>query len=168
MDDTIREKIILEFIARAAVIRTTGSPQLYATDCGETVFRATPQVDPDDLPCCIIWPQAEDSENINGKCRHKMPIQVEGIMVFSPLNPSVTSEKILGDLFRCFLARTWERRRLVASPASPPTYDPPYAESIVYLGGGTDSYPEEGSKTVGAMAKFMVTYYTKIGDPYSQ
>jgi hypothetical protein len=168
MDDTIREKIIQEIVTRAAVIRTTGSPQLYATDCGAHVFRARPKVDPDDLDCIVIWPQSEEAEHINGQVRHRMVVQVEGIALFGADTPSEVAERILGDLIRCFTTRTWDRRRLVASPASPVTYDPPYAESIVYQGGGTDSYPEEGSVSVGAAAKFLVTYYTKIGDPYSQ
>lgn len=179
MDDTIREKIIKEFIARAAVIRTTGSPQLYATDCGASVYRARPMVDPEDVPCCIVWPQPEETTQIHGQNRNEMIVQVEGFHCFgteavsrgfaaTEEDPSTVSERILGDLIRCFTSRAWDRRRLVASPASPVIYDPPYAESIVYQGGGTDSYPEEGSVTVAAAAGFLVTYFTKLGDPYSQ
>jgi len=51
---------------------------------------------------------------------------------------------------------------------SPVTYLAPYVESIVYQGGGTNEYPEDGAKLVGATAKFLVTYYTTIGDPYNQ
>jgi hypothetical protein len=166
--NTIRELIILELIARAAVMRTTGSPQSYATDIGATVLRTRPKIDPDDLPCTVVWPQVETAENANGQSRHRMPVKIEGIAVFGAENLSVISERILGDLIKCFTSPAWDRRRIVTSPASPVTYLNPYLENIVYQGGGTDSYPEAGSTTVGASATFLVTYWTKIGDPYSQ
>jgi len=166
--NTIRELIIQELIARAAEIATTGSPQAYATDIGATIFRAHPKVDPDDLPCLVVWPQVETAENMNGVSRHRMPVKIEGLAAFESSEPSVISERILGDLIKCFTSPTWDRRRLVASPASPATYLDPYLESIVYQGGGTESYPEDGSLTVGAAATFLVTYWTAIGDPYSQ
>jgi hypothetical protein len=166
--NTIRELIIQDLIARAAEIATTGSPQDYATDIGATIFRAHPKVDPDDLPCLVVWPQVETAENMPGQSRHRMPVKIEGLAAFASSEPSVISERILGDLIKCFTSPTWDRRRLVTSPASPATYLDPYLESIVYQGGGTDSYPEDGSLTVGASATFLVTYWTTIGDPYSQ
>jgi hypothetical protein len=42
-----------------------------------------------------------------------------------------------------------------------------YADSIEYLTGGTDSYPEEGHKTVGASGLFNIGYVTNSGDPYN-
>lgn len=168
MTDTIRELIIQELIARAAVIKTTGPPQAYATDMGETALRARPKIEPAELPCCVIWPQPEEAENMHGLSRHRMPIKVEGIVVFHDDSPSVVSERILGDLIKCFTSPTWDRRRLVASPASPVTYLEPYIESIVYQGGGTDEYPEDGAVSVSAYARFLVTYWTAIGDPFTQ
>lgn len=168
MSDTIRELIIQEFITRAAVIVNTASPPDYATNIGSNVLRARPKVDPGDLPCCVIWPQPEEAEYSHGQVRHKMPIRVEGIVAFGATDPSVISERILGDLIKCFTSQSWDRRRLVASPASPVTYDDPYAESIIYQGGGTEEYPEDGSKAVGASARFLVTYWTAIGDPTDQ
>lgn len=166
MDDTIRELIIQEFIARAAVIRSNGSPQAYATDIGETVLRVRPKVDPEELPCCVIWPGTEEAEYKNGQTLCRMPIRVEGLAVFGEENPSVVVERILGDLKKAFTSPAWDRRRPVAG--SPVTYLPPYAESIVYTGGGPESYPEDGSVSVGVAANFRVTYWTAIGDPCSQ
>jgi len=165
MNNTIREEIILELIERAAVILTTGSPQAYSTDCGETVLRARPKVDPEELPCVVIWPRDEAAENQYGKSKHKMVIQVDGVAEFGTSDPSVISERILGDLIKCFTDQNWDRRRLVASPASPVTYLDPYAESIVYEGGGTEA-PEDNSVTVAATARFSITYWTAIGNPY--
>jgi len=165
VEETIRELIIQELVSRAAVIRSGGSPELYATDCGETVYRARPKVDPGDVPCIVIWPRPEEAENIHGQVRHRMPVQIEGIAVFGQTEPSAISEQILGDLIRCFTSSAWDRRRAVAG--SPVTYLAPYAESIIYQGGGADAYPEDGSKTVGASAQFQITYWTAIGDPYA-
>jgi len=159
--NTIREEIVLELIARAAVMRTS-SPQAYATDIGATVYRARLRVDPDNLPCAVIWPQVETAENKMGKSFHRMPIKVEGIAAFGSTDLSIISERILGDLIKCFTSPSWDRTRA----GSPAPED--YIESIVYTGGGTDSYPEEGSTSVGAYANFMITYWTAIGDPYTQ
>jgi len=162
LDDTIRELIIQELVTRAAVMRTTGSPQIYATDIGATVYRARPKIDPDDVPCTVVWPRPEEAENIHGKSRHKMPVEIEGMSEIGEEDPSAVSERILGDLIGCFTSPTWDRRRA----GSPPPAD--YIDSIVYQSGGTDAYPEDGSKHVGAAAKFLITYYTAIGDPRSQ
>jgi hypothetical protein len=159
--NTIREEIILELLARAAVIVTTGAPQAYATDIGATVFRARPKVDPDDPPCCVIWPQIEEAENTHGKTKHKMPVQVDGLAIFGATDPSVIGERILGDLIKCFTSPAWSRTRT----GTPAPQD--YIESIVYQGGGPAT-PEDGAVSVGASAKFLVTYWTKTGDPYSQ
>lgn len=160
--NTIRELIILELIARAAVIRTAGTIQAYATDIGETVLRARSKVDPEELPCVVVWPQAETAENVYGKSRHKMPVKIEGLAVFGVDDPSVISERILGDLIKCFTSPAWDRTR-----AGSPT-PPDYIESIVYNGGGADTALEDGSVAAGAPAMFLVTYDTAIGDPFSQ
>lgn len=166
--NTIRELIILEFMARAAVIRTTGSPQAYATDIGKNVVRARKTLDADELPAIVIWPMSEESQNTHGMARHIMTLRAEGICKFGTDNPSVISERILGDLIKCFTSPLWDRRRLVESPESPVTYLQPYADSIVYKSGGLESALDDGAVSVGAQAGFEVTYWTKIGDPYNQ
>jgi hypothetical protein len=168
MNETIRELIIEEFMTRAAVIVTTGSPQAYATDIGTNVLRARSQVDPGELSCVNIIPETEESENMHGLCRAKMTIRVEGLVLFGAINQSLIAERILGDLKKAFTDPNWDRRRPVTSPASPVTYLDPYAESIVYQGGGPESVLADGSVSVGAAARFLVMYWTKIGDPWSQ
>lgn len=168
MSDTIRELIVQEFITRAATLRNTASPPAYATDMGDNVLRARPRVDPSELPCCVIWPMPEEAENAHGMSRHRMRIRVDGIVEYGAESPSVVGERMLGDLIKCFTSTSWDRRRIAESPESPVTYDPPYAESIVYEGGGIEEYPEEGSVSVGVQVRFMVTYWTKIGDPFTQ
>lgn len=166
MADTIRELIIQELLTRAAVIRTTDTTPAYATDIGETVLRARPKVDPEELPLCVIWPQVETAENIHGKSFHKMPLKIEGLSVFESENPSIVSERILGDMIKCFTSPNWDRRRPVAG--SPVTYLDPYMEAIIYQGGGVESAPEDGAVSTAAHAMFLVTYYTAIGDPFTQ
>ena len=168
MADTIRELIIQEFVTRAALVRNTASPPAYVTDIGGNVLRARVRVDPSDTPCIVIWPMPEEVEMAHGLFRHRMRIRVEGVLVFGSESPSAVGERIFGDLVKCFTSPLWDRRRLAASPESPVTYDPPYAESIIYEVGGIEAYPEEGSVLVGAQVRFMVTYWTKTGDPYTQ
>ena len=151
--DTIRELIIQAIIARAAVILTTGTPQAYATDIGATVLRARPKVDPTELPCTIVWPHLETAKNVYGKSRREMPVKVEGLVAFGTVDPSVISERILGDLIKCFTSPAWE---------------PGYIESIVYQSGGVESPLDDGSISVGNQAVFLVVYDTKVGDPYTQ
>ncbi len=172
MADTIRELIIQEFVTRGALVRNTASPPAYVTDIGGNVLRARVRTVPSDPPCIVIWPMPEEVEMAHGLFRHRMRIRVEGIMAFGSGSPSVVGERMHGDLVKCFTSPSWDRRRpvLLASPESPPTYryDPPYAESLVYEGGGIEEYPEEGSVLVGAQIRIMVTYWTKVGDPYTQ
>jgi hypothetical protein len=153
--ETIRELIIDDFMDRGEVVISTGSPPDYSTDIGDHVLRARPKVDPGELPCMVIWPQAEEAENKHGSVLHRMIIKVEGVAYFASLSPSEMSEKILGDIIKCFTSRLWTRA-------------PDYIESIVYQRGGVDSYPEEGSLTAGAYAEFLVSYWTAAGNPFSQ
>lgn len=168
MSDTIRELIIQEFMTRAATLRNTASPPAYATDMGGNPLRARLRVDPDELPCIVIFPMTEEAENAHGMSRHRMRIRVDGIVAFGSESPSVVGERMLGDLIKCFTSPSWDRRRIAESPESPVTYDPPYTESIVYEGGGIEEYPEDGSVSVGVQVRFMVTYWTAIGDPFNQ
>lgn len=41
------------------------------------------------------------------------------------------------------------------------------AESIDYIGGGTDTYPDAGEKTAGCSVQFNVVYERQAGNPYA-
>jgi len=174
--DTIRELIIAQFITRAAAIKKSGG---YLSDCGLSVFRADVSIPEESVPYLVVIPQVELPELMSGKQFNVMPVDVVAVHYFGAkavelghatesLSASVWGEKLLGDLIKCFSGRDWDRRRIVASPASPVTYLSRYDDSIQYAGGGVPSYPEDGSVTVGALATFNVSYYTLIGDPFSQ
>jgi hypothetical protein len=165
VNETIRELIIQEFTARAAVIVSTGTPQLYATDIGATVLRARAKVDPDELPCCVINPGQEEAENLHGQSRARMTLTIEALAEIGVVDSSLMAERMLGDLKRAFTSPAWDHRRLVTGP--PVSWLPPLAESIIYQGGGTQTL-DDGSSTTGATARFVVTYWTAVGDPCTQ
>ncbi len=45
------------------------------------------------------------------------------------------------------------------------TRDPELTTDVTYKGGGTDTYPEEEDKSMGAYADFLVTYEMDLGEP---
>ncbi len=155
MDLTIRERIIRQFIARAAVILSSGSPQVYANNLGERVIRSRRKVSPNEAPCIFVFPFEESAEFTHGAVCHTMPIKVTGFVRMSrDDDESVISESILGDLIRCFEDHAWTSSIL--------------AESVLYAEGGEDEDPDGGSTIAGAAAVFHVKYWTVKGDPYSQ
>jgi hypothetical protein len=93
-----------------------------------------------------------------------MTMKIEGICEFGTEEPSVISERILGDLKKCIMAP----ENLLTSPHSGWSRSPDYIDKIIYTGGGTDDYPDDGEMTVGAFATFDVTYTENINDPCSQ
>jgi len=163
MSDTIREKIIKQFLTRAAVIRTTNG---YNTDIGVKVERATQH--PEKLPAVALFPYPETAEPGYGELELTMQIRVEAMVEYGSVNPSIVSELILGDLIRAFTDPAWDRRAVLPSPVSPPAYGDTYDSGIFYQGGGTNEYPDEEDRTVGTFALFAVKYSTKPGNPYEQ
>lgn len=152
MSDTIRECIIQDVIARLAGITVANG---YSTGIGANVLRAKKVIDEDDIPSCNVWPRPETAQKRYGQDVCVMPILIEGIMEFGAENPSVISERILGDLKKAIGDPAWSR-------------SPDYIDSIAYVSGGTENYPDEEDITVGATALFNVAYNTVAGDPYIQ
>lgn len=161
MSDTIREIIIQDIMARLADITVDGG---YNTDIGARVYRVRKMVDTNELPASVVWPQPEVGQSSYGQLKCTMQMRVEGIAEFGTENASVVAERILGDLKKCLLAGLDE----TVSPTTGWSRSPDYIDSIIYTGGGTDEYPEEGALSVGAYATFEIGYYTKLDDPYSQ
>ena len=153
MSDTIREKILLQIMTRLSIIKVSGG---YHTNIGDRVLRVRKAIDPDELPASVLWPLPEEAEQLSyGNLRCSMPIKVTAFLNFGAENPSVVSEKVLGDLIKCLTSSSWVR-------------SPDYISDIAYRGGGSDEYPEEGETVVGTHADFAVVYETENGDPYSQ
>ncbi|MBN2397101.1 MAG: hypothetical protein JXI32_01870 [Deltaproteobacteria bacterium] len=152
MSDTIREKIIGQIMDRLATIKVSAG---YNTDIGENVLRVRRSLDSDELPGCVLWPLPEVTEQLYGRAKCTMPVKITAFAEFGAVNPSVVSEKILGDLIKCLTAPSWTRT-------------PEYISDLAYSGGGSDEYPEEGETVIGTHGDFTVVYETKNGDPYSQ
>ena len=148
MSDTIRELIILDFVARGAVIRT-GSPSNYHTDIGATVdrWRQHPIA-----PALNIWDRPEAGSKAYGMQKLTMPILIEGTAAYGNAKAAVIAGRILGDIIRAFMSPSWSR-------------SPNYIDSIDYITGGTENYPDEEDLIVGAYALFHVAYTTQVGDP---
>jgi len=161
MNSTIRELVILDILARLAVITTAND---YAIGMGAHVIRARKSIDPSELPAVVLWPGTETAVPTYRESVCTMVVRVEGIAVFGSTNPSVMAEKILGDLKKCLLAQD-DRS---GSPWTGWNRSPDYIDSIVYTAGGTDEYPDEGNLTVGAAVTFNVQYTTKSDDPTAQ
>jgi hypothetical protein len=148
MSLTVREKIIRQFMTRLSVITTLNG---YGTDLGTKVIRARRSIDDNELPVSVLWPGPETAKEIYGITQCSMMLRVEGLALFGSENPSEVSERILGDLIKCVMAKTWTR-------------DPELVTDIYYREGGTETYPEEGQVAVGAYADFAVTYETDLGE----
>lgn len=149
MSLTIREKIIRQFMTRLSAIFVSNG---YGTDIGARVIRARRSIDDKELPVSVLWPGPETAKEIYDVTQCSMTIRVEGLAVFGSENPSEVSERILGDLIRCVMSRTWIR-------------DPELVTGISYTGGGAETYPEEEEISVGAFAEFLVTYEMNLGSP---
>jgi len=152
MSDTIREIIIKDFIARAAIIKVAAG---YATSIGTNVIRARKKLEDKEIPGTVIIPGVETSETMNGYRKCKMEMRVEGLANFGKIDPSVISEKILGDIEKCFLSDSWSR-------------SPDYIKGIDCTGGGTEEYPDDDQVSIGAYAIFNVIYWKKLNDPTAQ
>jgi hypothetical protein len=105
MTDTIREQIISAIETKMAIIREDKG---YQTECGKAVFRVKKEIDPDELPAVIIWPKSESATRQYKADNITMPVEVQGLQLFGDTNPSIISEKILGDLKEALMGRRWE------------------------------------------------------------
>lgn len=148
MSDTIREVIIQDILARAATIRTANG---YGTNIGATVERANNNPS---APCVNVFPGVENATKAYGKQMPIMPVVIEGYLLYGNENPSVVSERILGDLIKAFCSPSWSR-------------SPDYIDGIDYAQGGTASYPDNEDVTVGASIGINIRYTTALGDPYN-
>ena len=154
--DTIREQIIASICAELVDIRTASG---YNVDLGSTVKRAQKLNDKDKLPAVAVFPLTEDNEPIQGKNLLTMNVRIEGLSKFGSKNPSVVAEAMLGDIIKRMTNPTLNAADDIAGG---------FAESVRYLEGGVDDYPDDGQYSVGVFGIFAVNYKTKIGDPYNQ
>ena len=151
MAETIREQIISAITARPNTILTANG---YNTECGQGVKRAIKDLESDDIPAVVVWPQPEEAERRSGRNICTTQVKVETYAAFGLVNPSVIQEQMLGDLIKC-----------LTDPAAPVTL---LVDDIYYKEGGPASQPEAGETTTAVAATFEVKYSYKIGNPYEQ
>lgn len=156
MANTIREQLILKLIARAANITVANG---YNTGIGAAVERCADSLDPDSLPAQVLWPQPETVEQQYGCDICSMQVRIEGLMAHGSTNTSVVSEKMLGDLRKCYTdptkyATIWGAVLKI--------------DSCTYAAGGTGSYAKGGEIITGANILLNIKYQTLIGNPYTQ
>ena len=154
MAETIREQIIQAIIGQLELIRKGAT---YNTDIGQAVVRARKAPDVSELPACNVLPGNEEVEKEYQKNSCTWQIRIEASAKFYNENPSVVTERMLGDLIYN-----------ISLPANKAASGGGFVEKIQYINGGPDEYPEEGHGIAGAFAVFEINYKTKIGDPYTQ
>lgn len=143
-----RESIITAFVNQAKLIKIASG---YQTDIGLNVFRAVKLAKDNAISACVIWPLAETSERARYDHYIKtFDMQVDGFSVFRSGdegmdNASPVAEKLLSDIVTAFGMFTTT-----------------YSQDIVYVSGGTYTYPEPGESIVGVSALFKVTYKTAL------
>ena len=152
---TIREQIISSIVSELADIKTANG---YETNIGNTVKRGIRIVDRDRLPGVAIFAHVETNAPLSGKHNLKMPIRLEALADSGSVNPSIMAERMLGDLIKKAESLTVSKKNSTSG----------LAESIQYLEGGIEDYPEPGQQLIGVSAIFTVNYKTINGDPYSQ
>jgi len=157
--ETIRERIIKQFIERAKVI-CSSSPLIYNTELGlKPALRHRQTISPNETPCIVVWAFPEEAVNEYGKSVRSMVVRIEGFVYLTEGDDrSVVAEQVLGDLIRCFTSPEWNRR--TGSPPEPDTI-----LSLQYIGGGVSDFKDE-EYTVGAYINVSVKYATEIGNPY--
>jgi hypothetical protein len=142
MSDTIREQIILAIENKLAEIRKDKG---YKTDCGKKVFRTVKELDPDELDAVVIWPRKEEIIKEYGVDRLTMPVDIQALSIFGNTNPSIVSEKLLGDLIENIVGRKW-----VFNFTSGGTYQPRPGETITGATSGATGYIEIVSLSSGS------------------
>jgi len=152
MAQTIREKIISSIVDRLEQIRIVNG---YNSEIGLNVFRCRQAIDDaSELPCANLWPMMDEQIDYKyGEIHATMPIKIEAFQTFTGNNASVESEKILGDL-------------MYALTKSDPTGG--YSDNLLYVGGGVESYPPDGTRIIGVHVDLEIQYYFKNDNPYSR
>lgn len=154
MTDTIREQIIGKFIDRAAFLTVANG---YNSDMGRNVLRAVRDLGESDLPCLVVWPLPEESEQRYGKDYITMQMRLGSFVAHGDQNSSAVAEQILGDLRKCFI-----------DPAIFASAYGGLVDDIEYTSGGTDAFAQAGEEVTGNNIVLSVKYHTLTGNPYSQ
>ena len=144
MSTTIREQIISAIEDKLSEIRKDKG---YLTDCGKSVFRVVKEINPAELDAVAVWPRKEESIREFGVEKITMPVEVQGLMLFGSVTPSIISERILGDLIEALIGNKW-----ILSFTSGGTYQPQPGETIEGATSGASCHVEAVSVDSGSWA----------------
>ncbi len=151
MADTIREQIISAYLVRLEDW-TIGNG--FNISCGSSVYRCIQNIESEDLPGCVLWPQLETVEQRYGQNICTMVIKIEGLSIYGEINPSIIREQLLGDVIKIMTDPAVEISSKI--------------EEILYQEGGPAGIQKPEENVTAVYADFSVKYETKIGDPYHQ
>lgn len=151
MADTIREQILSVYKTRLASWTTANG---FNYNCGVSAKRAIQNIEPSNLPACVLWPKIEEVTNIYGQNGCEMKVRIEAFEEIGGVNPSVVQEKLLGDAIKIM--------------TDPSVSVSSKIDDIAYVEGGPASIAKAEEKITAIYADFIIKYSTLIGDPYSQ
>lgn len=149
---SIREKIIQAIYAN---LDNWLTEREFNQNCGVNKFRAKHRHEIDVAPFTVLWPLPETGKQFYRQNENSMQIRLEGIAVFGSDNCSLISEQILADM-----------KEIMGGKLGDITDG--YADSVNYMAGGTDEYPDNTGVVVGAYSQWEIKYMEKIGNPYKQ
>lgn len=141
MADTIRERIITAFAARAAILSNL------------PVERAQRSIGEGNERFVSIWDGDEQAQAPNyGQQVLQFSIAIESIWKHGADNPSVAANALMGEIISTML----NADRTYAGIANKTA-----------LSGASPRYPEDGSDYTTLTVIFNISYTTVMGDPYT-
>ena len=154
MANTIREQIITAYTTHLTTEWTVAKGYNYG--CSPNIFRAVKVINDDVLPSAVLFPMQETAEPTKyGFSLQTMKFKVEALTAIETnINPSITQEKLLGDIIKIMTLQSYTVTALI--------------DSIDYVSGGVGEFAKGEDTYCGAYAEFDVKYSTISGNPYSQ
>lgn len=101
---TIREQIITAIDSKLGQVLVSKG---YQINSGNKVLRGIRPTDPDDLPAISFFPRQETATREYGNKALTMVVHIESMVNFESENPSVVSEKMLGDMIEAIIGKKW-------------------------------------------------------------
>jgi len=144
MSDSIREQIISAVMTRLEIILTTKG---FNTNIGATVERAKKNLDPSDLPACVVWPKMETVVRDYGRGLYAMSMQIEALALHGSTDPSELVEQMLADLIEAMIGATY-----TLSYTSGGTYEVKAGDTITGATSGATALVQSLTLTGGTWA----------------
>ena len=158
--DSIREQIILIILD---LLDGLAAPLPVDGEAAATVYRARKFFDPatGEVPAVSVFPQPDEPGNEESYDVDSliMPIEVHVLALFGDRNPSELGELMLAEL-RYALGGCDPSRAALFNVLGE------LIDSIRFVGGGIEDYPDEDDQALVVRGVFNIEYSTVAGDPY--